>query len=72
MKALGILKNNIVLQTAVEPNYLKEAIKELELLQNDLEDLFVCIELTEDETAEKRLSAMETYLIRLRRGLKSE
>lgn len=34
MKALDLLKNNMVLRKAVEPNYLNEAIKELEQLEN--------------------------------------
>lgn len=71
MKALEILQKNAVLQKAVEPSYLKEAIKELEELNSVLIDLFTCIEFTEDENAEKRLSSMETYLIRLSR-FKSE
>ena len=71
MKALEILQKNAVLQKSVEPNYLKEAIKELEELNSVLIDLFTCIEFTEDENAEKRLSSMETYLIRLAR-FKSE
>ncbi len=31
MKALEIFKNNVILQKNVEPNYLKEAIEELEV-----------------------------------------
>lgn len=34
MKALEILKNNQIVQKNVEPNYLKEAIAELEALEN--------------------------------------
>lgn len=34
MKALEILQKNSVLQKSVEPNYLKEAIAELEALEN--------------------------------------
>jgi len=58
------------LYNAMREYFIKEAIKELELLDNDLKDLFSCIELTEDENAEKRLSSMETYLIRLSKYIK--
>lgn len=34
MKALEILKKNIIIKISVEPNYLSEAIKELEELNN--------------------------------------
>lgn len=34
MKALEILQKNAVLQKSVEPSYLKEAIKELQELEN--------------------------------------
>ena len=84
MKAIEILKHKWIQGNVVYDNdtqkhtrYLKyddelmhEAIKELELLDNDLKDLFCCIELEEDENAEKRLSSMETYLIRLSKYIK--
>ena len=84
MKALGILQEGLdFMNKAIEanPNSVKElqseidiyneAIKEFEELNSVLIDLFTCIEFTEDENAEKRLSSMETYLRRLAR-FKSE
>lgn len=79
IKALMILKdvkpNEEQLGLELHPNCvtddIEQAILEIQEIDSILIDLFTCIELTEDETAEKRLSSMETYLIRLAR-FKSE
>ena len=76
MKALEILKKELdtetkrIIYSVVVINNLEEAIKEIEELDNDLKDLFSCIELTEDESYEKRFTSLETYLIRLSKFIK--
>lgn len=71
MKAIEILNNINVWGDVTEvEEQINEAIKELEQLDNDLKDLFSCIELTEDESYEKRFTSIETYLIRLSKFIK--
>lgn len=66
---LGNLKRDMTF-LGIEDDLLNEAVEELELLDNNLKDLFASLELTENETAEKRLNSMQTYLDRLKRDLK--
>ena len=84
MKATNILKkiyknkidtrvqrNNVDINFTIHNfNDISEAIKELELLDNDLKDLFSCIKSTEDESYKKRFTSLETYLIRLSKFIK--
>lgn len=69
LKAIEVNQNSVK-QLQSEIDIYKEAIKELEQLDNDLKDLFSCIELTEDESYEKRFTSLETYLIRLSKFIK--
>lgn len=68
---IRVQKNNLDVNFTIHDfSNIKEAIKELKLLDNDLKDLFSCIELTEDESYEKRFTSLETYLIRLSKFIK--
>ena len=71
MEAIKLL-NNIDRKCCTDRvnGLLDLAISELKLLDNDLKDLFSCIELTEDESYEKRFTSLETYLIRLSKFIK--
>lgn len=70
MKALKVLEMVFDDSCYITDEEISKAIKELEQLDNDLKDLFSCIELTEDESYEKRFTSMETYLIRLSKFIK--
>lgn len=70
MKVLKVLERVFDDSCYITDEEISEAIKELKQLDNDLKDLFSCIELTEDESYEKRFTSIETYLIRLSKFIK--